>query len=417
MFTYLRRLFQANTRPTPTRRQRFLPSLEDLERRELMSVSPVEFQVNTKAIYRQFESVNASAPNGRSVVVWTDEYNSSGTDTDIKAQLFDAAGHKLGGEITVASTWRAEHQPAVAMDANGNFAVSWTEDDGTGAYNQHVLAQRFAADGSRLGGLIHVGGTAAGSDSSVALDGRGNLAVAMTEPLVDENAGKHVDDHVKVFAFNSAGAQLSSFDAYTAKSGRSNDGHARLAESAASDRLVLAYHEQKATGTSDIVVIGFGSLASLGQPRFKDHIVNGSQELNPSVAVDNTGNAVVAYQSYIGSDWDVKAVRVSATGALGSQVTIANSTNDEVDPTVALDPTSGKFVVAYTNTGRGSIRIGSHVEVVEVSATNTRAATIVLPGWAGHASLSMRPNHGYFLTYDEVTASTSVDVFGRWGSL
>src|SRR5439155_1790297 len=129
MLSFLRRLTSTKGRAArPQRsRQRFLPSLEGLETRELMSVTALEFQINTRAVHRQFESVNASSANGRSVVVWTDEYNTTG-DTDIRAQIYDGHGAKLGGEILVAGSSRAEHQPAVAMDANGNFAVSWTED-------------------------------------------------------------------------------------------------------------------------------------------------------------------------------------------------------------------------------------------------------------------------------------------------
>ena len=68
---------------------------------------------------RQWSSSVSS--NGSSVVVWTEAKSS--TDTDVKAQRYDALGHKVGGEVVVATGRNPQHNPSVAMDGSGGFVV------------------------------------------------------------------------------------------------------------------------------------------------------------------------------------------------------------------------------------------------------------------------------------------------------
>src|SRR4051794_12283540 len=98
-------------------RPRFQPRIEGLEERSLPSVTPA-FHVNTRTVLDQAHPAVASqpVPGGRSVVVWEDTFNQEGTDIDIKAQLYDGAGNRVGGEISVATSIFRETQPAVAMD-------------------------------------------------------------------------------------------------------------------------------------------------------------------------------------------------------------------------------------------------------------------------------------------------------------
>src|SRR5687768_10005874 len=81
----------------------FRPGYEILEGRDLMSVGP-EFHVNTTTVFDQNQVAVASQPvvNGRSVAAWTsvDEIGSGGQN--VRAQVFDGAGNRVGGEINVA---------------------------------------------------------------------------------------------------------------------------------------------------------------------------------------------------------------------------------------------------------------------------------------------------------------------------
>src|SRR5262245_20978749 len=122
MFAFLNRLLSGGQKATPRSRtlppRGFRPALEMLENRLVQSRSGREFNV-TQYLGDQAESANASALNGRSVVVWTD--HSVSNNANIKAQLYDEFGVREGSVITVASTPNNEHQPAVAMNGQGDF--------------------------------------------------------------------------------------------------------------------------------------------------------------------------------------------------------------------------------------------------------------------------------------------------------
>src|SRR5205823_3506576 len=95
---------------------------EALERREVLSTFG-QFHVNTNTQDLQYDSASASSASGRSVVVWRHNYSPS--DIDIHAQIYNADGSPFGGEIVVADTSKNEYSPSVAMDAAGNFVVTW----------------------------------------------------------------------------------------------------------------------------------------------------------------------------------------------------------------------------------------------------------------------------------------------------
>ena len=80
---------------------------------------------NTTTGHFQFDAKSASSLNGSSVVVWIDELTP--TNRDILAQRFNSAGDKIGPEIVVSNSSLNDTEPAVAMDSQGDFVVSWTQ--------------------------------------------------------------------------------------------------------------------------------------------------------------------------------------------------------------------------------------------------------------------------------------------------
>ncbi len=141
-----------------------------------------EFGINTTTAGDQQLPVVARAPDGHSIVVWDSE-DQDGSLSGIVAQRLDAYGNKIGDEIIVPSDV-AERQsnPAVAVDAQGNFVVAWNSATFEAA-RTGVFARRFAADGTPRGAQFRVNNT--GRDiyalMAVAMDSLGNFAVAWPE--------------------------------------------------------------------------------------------------------------------------------------------------------------------------------------------------------------------------------------------
>ena len=112
-----------------------------------------DFRVNSSTTGAQRGASVAGDRQGNFVVVWQDPLP---TGPIARGQLFDREGVPRGGEFQIgASTTLHQGYPSVAMDDAGGFVVAWP------TYVQYsvrggVFAQRFAADGGRLGGEFRV---------------------------------------------------------------------------------------------------------------------------------------------------------------------------------------------------------------------------------------------------------------------
>ena len=99
-----------------------------------MTITPFlwgpEQLVNTETTSGQGSPDVAVLANGNYVVTWTDD-SGIGADTSgagIKAQMYNAAGDPIGGEFLVNSTTLlSQTVPTVTGLANGDFVVAWQD--------------------------------------------------------------------------------------------------------------------------------------------------------------------------------------------------------------------------------------------------------------------------------------------------
>jgi hypothetical protein len=139
-----------------------------------------EFLVNSTTPYFQQSPVVTALSGGGFVIVWRDASEGNGTSStrfapaDVRAQIYDADGHPVGGEILVnTETFGAQGETslgsaAVVASPTGGFLVSWTsytEINNDGSYSS-IKAQSFAADGSRIGTEFLVNEIANGQQST-----------------------------------------------------------------------------------------------------------------------------------------------------------------------------------------------------------------------------------------------------------
>lgn len=136
-----------------------------------------EFRVNTTTAGEQAYPAIAMSQAGDSVVTWQDRGGREGWR--VYAQRFDSGGEPIGEELRVStSAFPVQGMPAVAMDDDGDFVVAWIirHQDGS---EYGVYAQRYAASGQRLGGEFRVNVTTGGTQwyPDVAMDADGEFVV------------------------------------------------------------------------------------------------------------------------------------------------------------------------------------------------------------------------------------------------
>ncbi len=118
----------------------------------LRPVGADDVQVNTYTTGSQLLPSVAFSAAGDFVVVW----KSTGSgDYSVQAQRYTSDGSTAGSEFQV-NTYDTgiQRQGVVALSAAGDFVVVWESDgsSGTDTTESSIQGQRYAADGSTVGG-------------------------------------------------------------------------------------------------------------------------------------------------------------------------------------------------------------------------------------------------------------------------
>jgi hypothetical protein len=278
-----------------------------------------EFPVNSYTSSTQLRARVTAAPDGRFVVVWAGAGNQD--PIGVFAQRYDATGAAVGPEFRVNNhTDNAQLDPDVAMDAAGNFVVVWR----TSAQfdGDDIMARRYDASGvpTTAEFRVNVYTTAAQELPVVAADARGGFVVAW--------AGAGQGDPGGIFA-----------------------------------------RRYEATGEVS--------------PEFRVNEATAGEQAGPRVAMDATGDFVVAWTSLDGSGYGVAARRyrselifadgfdVGGLSAWSSSNTdggdLAVSSAAALDFTVAglqaqVDDTAGLFVQDDTPEDEARYRVRFHLD-------------------------------------------------------
>lgn len=114
-------------------------------------VGPVgsEFQVNTYTADIQGSPAACGTADGRFVVVWD---GGESVRTEIFAQLYASDGTPTGSEFQVNTyTDGQQERPSICCDADGDFVVTWRQEDGQDGEGDGVFGQRFSSGGGFVG--------------------------------------------------------------------------------------------------------------------------------------------------------------------------------------------------------------------------------------------------------------------------
>ncbi|HEY2289339.1 MAG TPA: hypothetical protein VGM86_01440 [Thermoanaerobaculia bacterium] len=142
-------------------------------------ISP-EFHVNTyRRNTQRLAAIAMDRSSGNFVVVWQSK-EQDGSGLGLYGQRFAANTEKLGGEFLIPTTTAGDQgEGAIAMDLKGNFVVAWRGADPANPDRNAIFAQRFKANGERIGGEFQVSEAIDGfeDDSKIAMDGQGNFVI------------------------------------------------------------------------------------------------------------------------------------------------------------------------------------------------------------------------------------------------
>ena len=321
-----------------------------------------EIRLETDPVGVQANAQAAGLPGGGFVVVWTSSGGSIGPDDPshgVVARRFDAAGDPLDPVELQVNTYTTSHQtyPGVAADGAGRFVVVWQSDGShdTDDASWSIQARRYGADGQPLGDefQVNVYTTDEQTSPAVAATPDGRFVVVWesygtfgTEGPIDtiharrfEADGVPVGDPIQVNSdtFGVLGSPAVAIDS--------------------AGGFVVSW---TTTDSSDYEGIQARRFAADGQPEGDQFRVNsyttGAQFLS-DVALDATGQFVVAWTSSGSPDTDVDSLSVQARlfdengQPRGDQFQVNSyTTSQQALPSVDADG-QGRFLVVWQSTG------------------------------------------------------------------
>ncbi len=313
-----------------------------------------EFHVTNPADATQTDDPGqtvASQPNGMFVATWAvNTFDGSGWAVD--AQMYDSGGAPIGPAFQVNTTSTGQQMyPAVAASANGDFVVTWSSNgqDGSG---WGVYAQLFGPNGNPLGGEFQVNTTTAGDqmDSAAAMDANGNFVITW-------QSQDPVTGIWNIYAQRyDAGATPVGNEFQVNPATGSDNTSARVAMDNAGDTVVIwSSYGQDGSGWG---VYGqrFDSNGNALGGEFQVNTTTAGDQMYPDVAMNQYGQFAVTWSSngQDGSGWGVYLQEYDATGAPIGGETRANTTTagDQMNSSVALDP-EGDFMVTWQSNAGG----------------------------------------------------------------
>jgi hypothetical protein len=326
----------------------------------------IGFQVNTSTAYSQLDPAIAAAPSGGFVVVWR-----SAAAPYIGAQRYDAQGVAVGTELAVTAAMPSvRYAPAVAVQDDGSFVIAAESSRVFGPpsdASSGVFAQRYDADGSAVGGEIHVNTYTSAREGGALVDVTpdGGFIVVWTSatsstPTVEGEDG----DEGGVFGqrFDSAGDPVGT--EFAVNTYTTGDQGASAIAVAGDGRFLVAWLDVQGGINGDRTVMGrlFDATATPISAEFQ--INTGSPRPGasrvPSAGSDASGNFTVVWQEPGDPntlDTSIVGRRFDSDGVfLGSEFTIAAHLPDGYDhvaPRVSVAE-DGHFVVVWIARGNGT---------------------------------------------------------------
>jgi hypothetical protein len=302
-----------------------------------------EFRVNTTTERSQFAPSVASDDHGNTVVAWMGW--GPGGVFGVFAQRYSAAGLPVEGEFRVDTLPFDEvDTPDVAMDADGNFVITWAGWLGEGA---DVYARRYSAMGMPHGDEFRVNTTTTDreTDPSVAMDADGDFVVAWDSR---DEQGRHLDVYAQRY---SAGGlrRGGEFSVNTTTAG--GQGAPSAAMDADGD-FVIAWQSRDQDGSgSGVYAQRYGAAGLPRGSEFRVNTTTQGEQAQPDVAMDADGDFLVAWDgpSGLGASYGVYAQRYSAFGAaLDGELTISPAAGGSAS--VAMGDHCG-FIIAWSSEG------------------------------------------------------------------
>ncbi len=310
-----------------------------------------EFRVNTYTTGSQTNTAIAMDDDGDFVVTWT-SYGQDGSNNGIYGQRYNAAGVAQGSEFRVNTyTMNNQINPAIAMDDDGDFVITWESSGQDGAY-YGIYAQRYNASGVPQESEFRVNTYTTNNqrNPAIAMDANGDFVVTWHDDSQDGSSYGIYGQR-----YNASGVpQGSEFrvNTYTTNS----QFNSAIAMDDDGDFVVTWRSSSQDGGNYGIYAQRYNASGVPQDAEFRVNTYTSSNQSNAAIAMDADGDFVITWQSNgQDSSYSVYGQRYNASGVpQGSEFRVNTyTTNAQRNAAIAMDA-DGDFVVTWESSQDGS---------------------------------------------------------------
>ncbi len=335
-----------------------------------------EFRVNTTTASNQTLPAIEELTAGGFVVVWQDASGQGGdaSGSSIKAQMFDAAGGKIGGERLVNTTTAGNQSaPSITALANGGFVVTWQDASGQGGdtSGSSIKTQVFDASGGKLGTEFLVNTATAGSQSAASITALANGGFVVTWQDASGQGGDASGSSIKAQMFDAAGGKVGGERLVNTTTAGNQSAPSITALT--NGGFVVTWQDASAQGDDTSgTAIKAQVFDAHGDKAGAEFLVNTSttnDQSNSSITALANGNFVVTWEDLSGQNGDISGFAIKAQmfnaagGRIGGEFLLNTTTSgNQSAPSIAALADGGFIVTWSDGSGRGGDTSGTSIK-------------------------------------------------------
>ncbi len=267
----------------------------------------------------------------------------------IYSQYFDASGTPRGNifKVTTDDESRMCRHPVISAHAGRNFVIAW-QDGRDGNYD--IYAQRYQANGKAVGDNFLVNDDVNSSHQiapSIGKDIAGNFVISW-----QDTRNGHPDIYGQRYNFK--GTKLGANFRINDDEENNNQKNSAICVQASGKYLVVWADERNSN--SDIYAQLFNPSGSAQGDNFQiNDDVGSSNQQNPSIVVDYKGNYIITWEDERNENYDIYAQRYNSNGitfGTNFKVNDVEDVSNQSNPSIDVNFT-GDFTIVWQDERNG----------------------------------------------------------------
>ena len=321
----------------------------------------IEFQVNAYAIGEQYATDVAMDAEGNFAMVWIDQQRRHNY-----GRVYKSSGNPITQEFQLGASDKNQYNSSIAMDDNGDFVAVWHEiNPAQAGATFAVYGRQYNADGTPKNTPFDISNNSInykariGINPKVAVDISGNFMVVW-----------HVGSLVFVQRFNNSSGLIGNPIEVGSNVVNTNSPNPSIGVND-SGEFIIVWNGQDTDETGIYAQRYSANGTPVGSAISVNSFDAGAQS-HPDVVLANDGSFVITWESFeqegAGLDYGVYAQRFDNGGnKVGTEFLVNSYTTDtQRHPSISLFD-DGSFVIAWSSRGQDGFEEGIYAKVFDVN--------------------------------------------------